>query len=607
MRALLLSSLLLPHTLHAATFVVDSTSDTTLNACTAAPNDCSLRGAIALMSGPSDLRFNIPMTDPGCVAATGVCTIAVTAQLPSVNAGSNAVLIDGYTQPGAQPNTLTPAQGGSNAQLKIVLSGGGNTTIASGLSMLTAGTIRGVVINGFRRQFSQAIVMPSGGVVEGCFIGTDVTGTAAVDNEIGIQVGTGARVGGLLPAQRNVISANRFTGVQLSGDAHQVQGNLIGTNAAGTAALGNGIGVAVFGGNAASPQIGSANSAGRNVISGNTTGIAIGSVVNGARIVGNLIGTDITGLLPIGNTLGMDLQPSPNATQPVAVGGSLPGEGNVIAFNVLNGVSVRGNRIPVVSNQIFRNGQLGIAARAGDNGSTSTRMPNDANDADVGSNRGQNFPEISAFSNTASTATLSYRVDSATTNSTYPLRVEFFKADADEGRTFLFADSYLAIEAQSVKTLTNQPIPVGVTIGPDDVIVATATDVGDNTSEFSFQALTMVIDPPVPSACSGNVRIFCDAFESNPQRSLEVTVRATSAVFKPNGSIRVSDNRGASCALDLVADTALSSRGSCVLANSGAPGAITITAAHNTFSGAFGDVTTGRDASVSASFVVPAN
>jgi hypothetical protein len=49
MRTLLLGSLLLSQTL--------STADTTLNACAAAPNDCSLRGAIALMSGASDLRF----------------------------------------------------------------------------------------------------------------------------------------------------------------------------------------------------------------------------------------------------------------------------------------------------------------------------------------------------------------------------------------------------------------------------------------------------------------------------------------------------------------------------------------------------------------------
>jgi CSLREA domain-containing protein len=608
MRMLLLSTLLLSHTLHAATFVVDSTSDTTLNACTAAPNDCSLRGAIALMSGPSDLRFNIPMTDPGCVAATGVCTIAITAQLPSVNAGSNAVLIDGYTQPGAAPNTLTPAQGGSNAQLKIVISGGGNTTIATGLSMFTPGTIRGLVINGFRRQFSQAISFPSGGLLEGCFIGTDVTGAVAVANEVGVLMGTGGRIGGLLPAQRNVISSNLQTGIDFFGDGHLILGNLIGTNAAGTAAIGNGLGVSYSGGNGVSPQIGSANVAGRNLISGNMRGIGVPSIVNGTRIFGNFIGTDITGLLPVGNTeIGVTLEPSPNSTQPVLLGGILAGEGNVIAFNGLNGVLLNGDRNSIRGNQFFGNRQLGIATRFVPLGGANRRLANDPNDADVGSNRGQNFPEISAFSSTASTATVSYRIDSATTNSTYPLRVEFFKADADEGKTFLFADSYTALEAQSVKTLINQPIPVGVTIGPDDVIVGTATDAADNTSEFSFQALSMVIDPPVPSACGGNLRIFCDAFESNPQRSLEVTVRATSAVFKPNGSIRVSDNRGASCTLDLVPDTALSSRGSCVLANSGAPGAITITAAHNTFSGAFGDVTTGGDASVSTNFTVLTN
>lgn len=142
------------------------------------------------------------------------------------------------------------------------------------------------------------------------------------------------------------------------------------------------------------------------------------------------------------------------------------------------------------------------------------------------------------------------------------------------------------------------------------MIVATATDANGNTSELSFQPLTLAIDQPVPSACGGNVRIFCDAFESNPQRSLEVTVRASSAVFKPNGIVRLTDNRGNSgnaCTLTLApTSNPLISAGSCVLAGSGAPGSITITATYDLYSGAFAGAD-GRDIRLVSSFVILAN
>jgi len=57
--------------LQAATFVVDTTSNATLSACTATPGDCSLRGAVAAanaLAGADLIHFNIP----DCPA--GLCT-----------------------------------------------------------------------------------------------------------------------------------------------------------------------------------------------------------------------------------------------------------------------------------------------------------------------------------------------------------------------------------------------------------------------------------------------------------------------------------------------------------------------------------------------------
>jgi hypothetical protein len=185
--------------------------------------------------------------------------------------------------------------------------------------------------------------------------------------------------------------------------------------------------------------------------------------------------------------------------------------------------------------------------------------------------------------------------------------VDFYKAAGDEGFEYLGSDSYSAAQAQTSKALA-LTIPAGVNLSGNDAVVATASDAEFSQSEFSFAPITMAIDAPLPSACAGNVRIFCDAFESDPQRSLEITVRATSTVFKPNGSVRISDNRGASCTLSLqAASSPLTSAGRCVLANSGAPGSIAISAEYDTFSGAFGDALTGGNVTLNANFTIPAN
>ncbi|MFO0043247.1 MAG: Calx-beta domain-containing protein [Pseudomonadota bacterium] len=582
----------------AAPFIVDTTSDVGLTACTDAANDCSLRGALSRANGTAVehlVHFNIPMTDGGCVAATGVCTIRPATALPDINPNANGlVTIDGLTQPGASANTNTPAQGGINAQLKIVLSGtacGGGSGCSNGLSFVRHGTVSGLVINGFGGgtavSFSQA---GNGGVVEGCYIGTDVSGMIAVPNRLGVIAGgnpfgggfsSNVRVGGSLPRQRNVISGQTSDGINAGGANFQILGNLIGTNAAGTAALGNATGMRLSGGVGFFQIVGGADASSRNVISGNGRGVVIAGAgpTNGTRVIGNFIGTDVTGTLPLGNgNLGIELSTGVNGVQPPLVGGTLAGEGNVIAFNGTQGVATRNTRGQVIGNLIFRNGQLGISSRTGDNGTNGGRLPNDPGDPDNPANNGQNFPDISAYALSGGNVNLSYRVDSTTANSAYPLRVEFFKADGDEGRDLIGFDSYLAAEAQTVKAIS-LPIPSGLTLGADDVIVGTATDAQGNTSEFSFslvQSLSIIDDTPDPSIAG---------------LPYSVTVRAesTGTPFKPNGSVVISDGRGSACVATLAPTvTANRSEGSCELVSAGAAGGIFLTASYSTFASAFG-------------------
>ncbi len=102
---------------------------------------------------------------------SGVQTIEPASPLPTI---TQPVIIDGYTEPGAGPNTMNP-ESGDNAALMIELSGVNDPT-APGLN-ISAGnsTVQGLVIN----QFQTAInITGSGGDhIQGNFLGTDPTGT----------------------------------------------------------------------------------------------------------------------------------------------------------------------------------------------------------------------------------------------------------------------------------------------------------------------------------------------------------------------------------------------------------------------------------------------
>src|SRR6202023_1809217 len=83
-------------------------------------------------------------------------------------------------------------------------------------------------------------------LVEGNFIGTDVNGAGAVGNRNGgVYIDGGApdnSIGGAERGAGNVISGNAGDGVTFTDSAtigNQLLGNLIGTNAAGTASVPN--------------------------------------------------------------------------------------------------------------------------------------------------------------------------------------------------------------------------------------------------------------------------------------------------------------------------------------------------------------------------------
>lgn len=278
----------------AATFTVTTTSDSGAG---------SLREAIQAANanaGVDRVHFDIPGVGPH--------TITLASTLPTI---TEIVDINGFTQPGSSPNTATQ---GSNAVLQIEINGAGVAVHGLHLFDHTGSSIRGLVIN---RASSNGIYVDRGGrhSIIGNYIGTNAAGMAALPNgENGVLLeGTFNFVGGTT-ARQNLISGNASNGVLVrvtgavdvgpcsSADHNTIEGNLIGTNAAGTAALPNAAaGVALVhtctlsGTPDAGPLL-TETVILRNVISGNgSVGVAVGNGelrIQNNRIVANLIGVD---------------------------------------------------------------------------------------------------------------------------------------------------------------------------------------------------------------------------------------------------------------------------------------------------------------------------
>jgi CSLREA domain-containing protein len=336
--------------------------------------DCTLREAINVANAstnPTQITFNIPTdgSDAGCVG--GVCTIALDSVQGALPEITQPVMIDGYSQTGATPNTQNLSVG-DNATLTIVLRGFASPGLI-GLDLCagsTSSAVKGLVINNFQ---GSGIQLENDGLnlIAGNFIGTDATAMNPVANGNGVVVVAGIfnEIGGQDPAARNIISGNTGDGVQMSGDStgvNSVEGNYIGTRKDGDSALSNNIGVNMFG-FAGGNIIGCETENGDNVISGNTTaGIRINES-DSNTIEGNLIGTDKTGVHAIPNGVGVDISDSADN----AVG--FFGFGSVISGNTGAGVQIK--TTPDASSASFLN--LVYSNKIGTNAAGTAAIPND--------------------------------------------------------------------------------------------------------------------------------------------------------------------------------------------------------------------------------------
>ncbi len=502
-RLTLLASMLLAACLIAAVaaaadatplIVVNTVDDVDGNGCN--PVICSLRMAINqvnLADTSATIAFNI-QSNSVPVIEVGKGSLG---PLPAL---TRPVLLDGSSQPGGQ----------------VVLNGAAAGPNAAGLR-LTGGssTVRGLTVYAFSGAGLE-ISEKGDNVVRGAiFYNNGGDGVLILDSPRNT-------VGGATPEARNAIFGNTMNGVEIRGGAavsNVVAGNVIGTDAAGIAGMGNtGVGVAVV--NARNNTIGG-DSAARNVISGNRQqGILVfGSDSTGNIIASNIIGTDPRGLSPlpnasdgvsihdasmtvvggvgagnvisgnggsgihivgdgsanvvVGNIIGAardGLRPLPNSNGVVIegsprnkIGGTEAGAGNVIAFNRGVGVSVDAAiRNSIRGNAIFNNGSVGIELKNG-------------------ANEGQTPPSLtSAVSDSVLLVTGTLFTTPATT-----FAVDVYTSPSCSSSEALPMQTYLG--SSQVTTDDQGRAAFGLVLPPtgDRGIVATATDPNGNTSAFS--------------------------------------------------------------------------------------------------------------------------
>lgn len=464
-------------------------------------------------------------------------TTAATRNVISGNPGSGIHLATGN----AGRNTIRGNWIGLSAT-GDTLANGGNGIFLNSPNNVIGGTLPGArnVISGNGLPGIFVGLAATATTIQGNYIGTDPTG--AVDmgnlqNGINIDRANNCVIGGNTAAARNVIAGNEFPNVYVFGPAtgNKIQGNYLGTDASGVVGLGDGNAVVID--NAANNQVGGGSAGEGNLISGHPFSAVViqNAGATGNTVRGNTIGTNAAVNAALPNSRGVIVF---NANRNV-IGGSSPGEGNIISGNDIHGIELRnahlcrvsGNKIGTDATGVLDlgNKQHGIVIIASTDtiGGTSdafanvvafNRMAgiydstggqnlirfnktygngalgidlfprgivaNDSLDGDGGANFGQNFPILDSTSVASGTTHVFGRLDSQPSSS---YTIDFYYST--EADTAHFGEGRAHFASLGVTTDATGRAPFDLDVGslvPDHLfITATATDAGGSTSEFS--------------------------------------------------------------------------------------------------------------------------
>ena len=324
-----------------------------------------------IIGGPTPAERNVISGNTG----TGVSISASVFGGVVLSTGQGSTVLGNYIGVNAAGAAAIANGNGVSVQAANVTVG----TPAAG-NVISGNTNNGVTVTSVTLPGTVTVVStPTNLLIQNNRVGTNAAGTAAIPNNNGLQLlASNPKVGGTAANTGNLISGNTTNGITSSfqtvniggvqtfvgrSDGVVVEGNTIGLNLAGTAAIGNQIGIRVGSPNAI---IGGTATGAGNVIAGNTTsgGVSVqrnllngtpASDGNGAQLLGNLIGTDATGSATIGNGgNGVSITDVSNV-----IVGSVGAGRNVIARNT-NGVSISGSNVAVTGIQV-RGNYIGVA------------------------------------------------------------------------------------------------------------------------------------------------------------------------------------------------------------------------------------------------------
>ena len=252
-------------------------------------------------SGDGSLRAAITSANADTAADEIDFSVAGVIQLTSgaLPAITNSVKIDGTTAPNFAGVPLVEIDNNGFAGLVV---SGSDSTLAS-LSIVHANG-PGVTLSGsFGSGFGGGVFGQDISVI-GNYIGLALDGSIAANTGYGVQINeSDSTIGGTTAADRNVISGNGAGGIQIDDDSSGVHS----------------------------------------------------SHPNGALVEGNFIGTDLTGQSAAPNQGNGITVVNAGST----IGGTDPGDGNIIAFNTQAGVAIE-STCAILSNSIFNNGGVGI-------------------------------------------------------------------------------------------------------------------------------------------------------------------------------------------------------------------------------------------------------
>ncbi len=356
---------------HASSFVATNTNDS---------------GAGSLRQAILDANANPGADIITFAIGTGAQTIKLSSVLPQI---TEALTIDGTSQPSYAGTPLIELDGESvpyetigleiaaddcliqglvinDFTFGILFSGNRNVIVKNYIgtditgSQMTSRNGSGILLDGWiapsannvlrdnlvsgNVEFGVEIRNAVGTKIQGNKVGTTADGNSKLGNgKWGIVIGdisADTLVGGTKPGEGNLISGNGSLGILLSAgndgihfmtNSH-IEGNLIGTNADGTSALGNGENGISASGQMTNTVIGGTAAGAGNVISGNGWNGITNYYSTDMIVQGNFIGTNAAGSACLGN-----------AAEGIFLMTGAVISSNVISCNGSDGIEVCGN------------------------------------------------------------------------------------------------------------------------------------------------------------------------------------------------------------------------------------------------------------------------